>query len=47
MAVRACGECQAAGGPDACKRELERLDKSAPNVAAYLRATHIPRCQKP
>lgn len=45
--VRACGQCDAADGPAACQRELDRLDEKDRPVAAYLRATHIPRCQQP
>jgi hypothetical protein len=45
--IRACATCDSADGPAACQRELERLDRKDAAVAAYLRATHIPRCQRP
>jgi hypothetical protein len=45
--VRACGECDAATGPAACAKEIERLSKSDAELARYIETVHVPRCSRP
>ncbi len=45
--VRACAECQAEGGAEACGKEIGRLLTSDVELADYLQKVHVPRCQKP
>lgn len=45
--IRACAECDAEKGAAACAKEVERLDKSDPDVAKYILTVHVPRCGKP
>jgi hypothetical protein len=45
--IRACAICDPEKGPPACAREIERLATADPALAHYLRAVHVPRCQRP
>lgn len=45
--VRDCAECNADGGPAACKREIGRLEKSDAELARFIRDRHAPRCARP
>jgi hypothetical protein len=44
--IRACAECEPEKGPAACNREIERMKLKDPELAQYIGAVHVPRCQK-
>jgi hypothetical protein len=44
--IRACAECDAERGPEACRMEIDRLRVKDPEVARYVETTHVPRCKQ-
>lgn len=45
--IRACAACDAQAGPAACAREIVTLKTTDAELARYIEAVHVPRCQKP
>lgn len=45
--IRACAECDAEAGPEACAREIQRFAEKDAALAKYIESQHVPRCQKP
>jgi hypothetical protein len=45
--ILACASCDAAKGPEACKREVARLESTDAELSRHIATKHVPRCQTP
>jgi hypothetical protein len=45
--VELCSQCDAAGGPAACDREIARLASVDPALSEHIARVHVPRCRTP